>query len=71
MIFFTDYMIQSLTTQISQGLAFVHNEANLLHGCLAPECIFISSSGHWKLAGFEFSLSLGDSSELQVGPTLR
>ena len=42
---------------IAEGIAFVHNEAKILHRNICPESIIVSKRGSWKLAGFEFSCS--------------
>lgn len=36
---------------------FLHQTAKLVHLNLAPENIWITSDGSWKLAGFGFALS--------------
>nr|XP_018915596.1 PREDICTED: SCY1-like protein 2 isoform X1 [Bemisia tabaci]XP_018915597.1 PREDICTED: SCY1-like protein 2 isoform X1 [Bemisia tabaci]XP_018915598.1 PREDICTED: SCY1-like protein 2 isoform X1 [Bemisia tabaci]XP_018915599.1 PREDICTED: SCY1-like protein 2 isoform X1 [Bemisia tabaci] len=40
--------------QIGEGLAFLHNDAKLLHRNICPENIIINQQGAWKLFGFEF-----------------
>ncbi|XP_065646928.1 SCY1-like protein 2 isoform X3 [Hydra vulgaris] len=42
--------------QIAEGLAFVHNDANIIEGNLTCDNIIITKGGQWKLAGFHFSL---------------
>lgn len=49
--------------QISEGLAFLHNDVKILHRNLCPENIILTKKGVWKLFGFEFSalaLNAGD-----------
>ncbi|CAM9777223.1 unnamed protein product, partial [Discosporangium mesarthrocarpum] len=41
-----------------EGLQFVHTIKRRVHLNLAPESIFVASSGQWKLGGFGFSVSL-------------
>lgn len=49
--------------QVIEGLAFLHNDARLMHGNVCPESIVFNRSGAWKLAGFDFSISGTVSSE--------
>lgn len=44
-----------------EGLQFVHTIKRRLHLNLAPESVFISPSGQWKLGGFAFSVDLPSS----------
>lgn len=39
---------------ISEALAFLHNDAALIHGNLSPNSVFVSKGGRWKLGGFHF-----------------
>ena len=38
-----------------EGLTFLHNDAKILQGSLAPEMIVITKNGQWKIAGLFFS----------------
>lgn len=40
--------------QISEGLAFLHNDVKLLHKNITPECIIINQQGVWKIFGLDF-----------------
>lgn len=40
--------------QISEGLAFLHNDVKLLHRNICPESIVINSCGIWKIFGLDF-----------------
>ncbi|KAG1701411.1 SCY1-like protein 2 [Nymphon striatum] len=40
--------------QLSEGLAFLHNDVKLLHRNISPESILINGSGAWRISGFEF-----------------
>lgn len=51
---FFDIEIKYGLLQISEGLAFLHNDMKLLHKNIAPESIIISSQGAWKLFCFDF-----------------
>ncbi|KRT78729.1 protein kinase, partial [Oryctes borbonicus] len=51
--------------QLSEGLAFLHNDVKLLHKNICPESIIINQQGAWKIFGFDFcilSTSLGSTS---------
>ena len=41
--------------QLVEGLTFLHNDAKILQGSLAPEMIVITKNGQWKIAGLFFS----------------
>ncbi|CAN7998877.1 unnamed protein product [Ixodes hexagonus] len=41
--------------QVSEGLAFLHNDVKRLHRNLSPESIIVNKKGAWKIAGFDFS----------------
>eukprot|EP01031_Cornospumella_fuschlensis_P036732 gene36732-44555_t len=49
---------------ILQALDFVHSQCNIVHGNVSPSSIFITPSGDWKLAGFEFASSLGTDEDI-------
>lgn len=42
--------------QLSESLAFLHNDVKLLHRNLCPEAVLISKAGAWKVSGFEFCM---------------
>lgn len=42
---------------LAEGVAFVHNDAKILHRNICPESVIVSKRGSWKLFGFEFSAS--------------
>ena len=43
--------------QISEGLAFLHDSAKMLHRNISPEAILINEAGAWKICGFEYCLA--------------
>ena len=43
--------------QISEGLAFLHDSAKMLHRNISPEAIVINEAGAWKICGFEYCLA--------------
>ncbi|RYH16009.1 hypothetical protein EON65_30820 [archaeon] len=49
---------------ILQALDFVHSQCNIVHGNVSPSSIFITPSGDWKLAGFEFSSSVNTDEDI-------
>lgn len=40
--------------QVSKGLAFLINDCNLRHNNIFCGSIFVTSTGNWKIAGFEY-----------------
>lgn len=42
---------------LADGIAFIHNEAKILHRNISPESVIVSKRGSWKLFGFEFAAS--------------
>ncbi len=46
-----------LVTELCNVVAFLHDNAHVIHCGLNPDEIFINSQGHIKLSGLEFSLS--------------
>lgn len=48
--------------QVAESLDFLHNNAHLIHRAISPEAVLINSSGAWKLGGFSFAVSAGQSS---------
>ncbi|CAH1256604.1 SCYL2 [Branchiostoma lanceolatum] len=42
--------------QVTEGLAFLHNDVKMVHGNLTPEVIILNKNGAWKVAGFEFCI---------------
>ena len=51
-----DLSIDLSFLQISEGLAFLHTSARMLHRNIAPESILINQHGAWKIAGFDYCL---------------
>lgn len=56
-----------LTLQLAEALVFLHNDARLLHGNVAPSSVVVNSSGAWKLAGFDFCVAATPSENGVVG----
>ena len=50
--------IQKGTLQIAKGLAFLHQQAKMVHLNLTPEAILINSKGDWKLSGMSMTTPL-------------
>ncbi|XP_057651549.1 SCY1-like protein 2 [Diorhabda carinulata] len=40
--------------QVTEGLAFLHNDVKLIHRNISPESIIINTQGAWKIFGFDF-----------------
>lgn len=53
---FFDVEIKYGLLQISEGLAFLHNDMKLIHKNIAPESILINNQGAWKLFGLDFCI---------------
>lgn len=53
--------IQKGLLQVTIGLEFLQSVAQMVHGNLVPESIFINAKGDWKLGGFSFAIALKDS----------
>ena len=51
------FLYHFLQMHLCEGLIFLHDTAKMVHLDLAPENIWITPDGSWKLAGFGFSLS--------------
>eukprot|EP00042_Codosiga_hollandica_P050829 m.616157 g.616157 ORF g.616157 m.616157 type:complete len:1187 (-) comp58165_c0_seq2:95-3655(-) len=43
---------------VSHALKFCHADAQLIHGSIGPECVFVTANGAWKLGGFHFSVAV-------------
>lgn len=43
--------------QLIEGLSYLHNNAKMLHGNLTPQAVFLTSTQHWKIGGFAFSVA--------------
>ncbi|XP_064634954.1 SCY1-like protein 2 [Lineus longissimus] len=43
--------------QVGEGVAFLHNDAKMMHNNICPESIVIVKNGAWKMAGFDFCLN--------------
>lgn len=54
---FYDVEIKYGLLQLSEGLAFLHNDVKMLHKNISPESVIISKKGSWKLAGFDFCVT--------------
>lgn len=55
--------------QLAESLSFLHNNARLIHRSLAPETVYVTAAGAWKLAGFGFSVSTDQAgTDVQSGP---
>ncbi|XP_077517976.1 SCY1-like protein 2 isoform X1 [Amblyomma americanum] len=55
--------------QVSEGLAFLHNDVKRLHRNLCPQSIVVNKKGAWKIAGFDFSVGANNPQDPQ--PTYR
>ncbi|KAJ8965033.1 hypothetical protein NQ314_004431 [Rhamnusium bicolor] len=53
---FYDIEIKYGLLQISEGLAFLHNDMKLIHKNISPESIVINSQGAWKVFGLDFCI---------------
>ncbi|XP_035220710.1 SCY1-like protein 2, partial [Stegodyphus dumicola] len=51
--------------QLTEGLAFLHNDVKMIHGNINPESILVNRNGAWKLAGFDFSTQFSNSTDSQ------
>ncbi|CAN6652871.1 hypothetical protein TRVA0_026S00782 [Trichomonascus vanleenenianus] len=49
-----ELVIQKGLLQITEGLQFLHNNANLVHLDIQPSSILIDAKGDWKLGGLGF-----------------
>ena len=47
--------IQKGLLQVAQGLEFLHESAQLVHGNLTPDAVFVNSKSDWKIAGLGFA----------------
>ncbi len=54
-----DYEIARGLCGIAEALQYVHTICKKIHLSLSPECIVLTQSGVWKLAGFGFSTEIG------------
>lgn len=52
--------------QISEGLAFLHRDAKMLHHNLCPSSIVINTQGAWKIFGFDFSVQNSSSDSVPM-----
>ena len=43
--------------QITEALAFLHNDCKQVHGGIALEAVLVTKNGAWKLAGFDYAAS--------------
>ncbi|XP_072380250.1 SCY1-like protein 2 [Diabrotica undecimpunctata] len=49
-----DIEIKYGVLQLTEGLAFLHNDVKLLHKNISPESVIINTQGAWKVFGFDF-----------------
>lgn len=49
--------IKLMITELCNVLAFLHEDAKVIHSTLSPDNVFITSSGHIKISGLAFSLT--------------
>ncbi len=54
-----DYEIARGLCGIAEALQYVHTVCKKIHLSLSPECIVLTQTGVWKLAGFGFSTEIG------------
>lgn len=47
--------IQKGLLQIAKGLEFLHESAELVHGNLTPEAIYVNAKSDWKISGLGFA----------------
>jgi SCY1-like protein 1 len=47
--------------QVATGLAFLINDCNLNHNNVFSGSVFVTTSGTWKISGFEYVTSAVDS----------
>ena len=47
--------IQKGFLQVAKGLEFLHDQANLVHGNLSPDAIFINAKSDWKISGLAYA----------------
>ncbi|KAI9655293.1 MAG: hypothetical protein M1821_005440 [Bathelium mastoideum] len=47
--------IQKGLLQVAKGLEFIHDSAELVHGNLTPEAIFVNAKSDWKISGLGFA----------------
>jgi SCY1-like protein 2 len=52
---FIDIEIKYGLLQIAEGLSYLHNSEQMMHGNVSPNNIIITKRGTWKLAGFGFA----------------
>ncbi|KAL7423640.1 Protein kinase domain-containing protein ppk32 [Cryptotrichosporon argae] len=50
--------IQKGTLQIAKGLAFLHQQAKMVHLNISPDAILINAKGDWKLSGLSLTTPL-------------
>src|SRR5271156_1423246 len=47
--------IQKGLLQVAKGLEFLHDSAQLVHGNLTPDAIFVNAKSDWKISGLAFA----------------
>lgn len=43
--------------QVTEGLAFLHNDVKLLHHNICPESVIVNQQGAWKIFGFDYCIA--------------
>ena len=62
--------LQKGLLQITKGLEFLHESANLVHGNLNPEAIYVNAKSDWKIAGLSFAGSPSGAQGAQSVPSI-
>ncbi|XP_067120588.1 SCY1-like protein 2 [Centruroides vittatus] len=57
--------------QVTEGLAFLHNDVKLLHHNICPESIIINKNGAWKIFGFDFCIPASNPQDSQPAFSFR
>ncbi|XP_070555531.1 SCY1-like protein 2 isoform X2 [Ptychodera flava] len=52
--------------QITEALAFLHNDVHMVHGNINPTNIVINQNGAWKLTGFDFCIASSTPNDQQA-----
>lgn len=56
-----------LILKLAEALAFLHNDARILHRNVTPEAVIINRCGDWKLGGFDFCVTATNAPGQLVG----
>ncbi len=54
-----DYEVARGLCGVAEALQYVHTVSKKIHLSLSPECVVLTQTGVWKLAGFGFSTEIG------------